>query len=629
MKKLLLFSLIGCLTFAVSAQDLLNQQGSYEPHTIFASQQAELKTKVQKGPNIQVYYEDFNGSFNGWSTLNPNPACSWTWNTNYTPGQFTTGIGPINSTTGANGFLLMPIDLCSTPTAVTADNLVISPAIPIPAMGVVYVRFQQYVVYCCNAANELVLEVSTDSVSWSTFDAVPNVAVNVISTNPATQTINVTSALASADTAYLRFRMSGSSAYFWMIDDVEILEGDSTSLLMQDFRTVFSKNHQFNPTYTQVPRALMEAVEFETDVLNDGFFDQNGVTANVDVFHDSTYAGGPGAGLVDAKSSTFGSTLLSQEDTTIVVDSPPYVNIRDGYIRAEGSISSPQGIGSSSTTFSRSFAVTDTVFARDDGGFGGTAGPTDYVGGGNDNDAWGLMYEMLGDSGVATSISIYVPNDTDLVGVSIQPRIWPFDDSQPTVGGAIGPPTGIQPFSTSITLNDLDDWLVLPYLTPPLLEQDSQYVVGWEQTSGASTGLSFSAARDGTQSAITPDVTNFCFLNEPGNARWIWVPTIAAVRLNFNNSNPGNSDFVVGLDEREGAEFSIQPNPANDQVFIQFEQNQSFNLQLIDAKGRVVLEKTVTDANSTLLDISGFDSGIYYLRAIDDNGSRTKKLIVY
>ncbi len=629
MKKLLLFTMIMACTFAVWSQSLINQSAPYSPHQLFEDEQVMQRAKQQKGPNTQVYYEDFDGALPaGWTFVNPNTNCSWQWDTLYRPGQFTTGISRMLSTTASNGFLLLPIDLCNTPTASPMDNLVVSPAIPIPQMAVVYVRFEQYLVYCCNASNDLVLECSTDGLTWDTYDAVPNLGVNVLSTNPQELTINVTNTLANADTAYLRFRASGSTAYFWMLDDLEILDGDSTSLLMQDFRNVFSRNHQFNPTYTTVPRALMEPIEFEADVLNDGFFSQNGVTTNVNIFNEAGFGGAPGFGQVSSLSSTLGSSILSQEDTTIVVDNPAYINLRSGDFRVDGTISSPLGVGSSPGQFTRRFSVGDTVFARDDGGYGGTAGPSDYVGGGNDNDAWGLLYEMLGDSGVATSISIYVPNDTDLVGVAIQPRIWPFDDSQATIGAAIGNPLGIQPFSTTIGLADLDSWLVLPYLTAPLLEQDSQYVVGWEQISGAANGLTFSAARDGSSSAIAPDVTNFCFLNEAGNARWFWVPTIAAVRLNFG-PNPANGNFVVGLNEAKDAEFKMMPNPANNQVFIQFDKNQSFNLELIDMKGRVVLHKRVTDANSTVIDVSGFDSGIYYLRAIDENGSRTQKLIVY
>ena len=47
--------------------------------------------------------------------------------------------------------------------------------------------------YCCNDTNELVLEVSTDSINWTTFDAKTNIPINIANSTSdvTTKTINI------------------------------------------------------------------------------------------------------------------------------------------------------------------------------------------------------------------------------------------------------------------------------------------------------------------------------------------------------------------------------------------------------------------------------------------------------
>lgn len=631
MKRLILPLASFFFCFALMAQN----QMLYQPQQISAfTQQAPAAKKsknLMKGPSQNVVYSedfDFNQPYT-WTVTSLSGNCSWSYDTTYLGGQLTSGIPRINSTTGANGFISLEMDLCNTPIppggAVSMDEIISSPAITVPSMNAVYVRFEQYLTYCCNTGNEIVLECSTNGSSWTTYDLKVGLNPNTQTPNAETKVINVSTALAGATTAYLRFRATGSTHYFWMIDDVEIVEGKDTSLLMQDFRMVFSRNHQYNPTYSIVPQKILEPVEFEADVLNDGFVVQTGATATVNIYHDSSWAGGAGSGLVQSVSSTFPNSISSQVTETITVNNPPYTNFINGFLRIEANLNSAIGTGSNNLT-TRRFAVSDSVFARDDGGFGGSAGPANYVGGGQDNDNWGVLYEMLGDSGMATTISIYVSTDSAIIGSAISPRIWPFDDAQATLNGAIGIPIGSSPFSRTISAQDIGSWIHLELFPPVMLKQDSQYVVGWEQTGGGFQNDNFRAGRDISSEATAPLITNFAFLNEPGNPRWIATPQVAGVRLNL-----GAGNFTVGLEDQakmNSPNFSLQPNPAVDRLRINIDDPHALKTEVRNKKGQIVYEEWIGGKKWLEMNVEHYKKGIYFVTVVSEDGTKTLKLII-
>ena len=94
----------------------------------------------------------------------------------------------------------------------------------------------------------------------------------------------------------------------------------------------------------------------------------------------------------------------------------------------------------------------------------------------------------------------------------------------------------------------------------------------------------------------------------------------------------GKSIPTVSVSELKSnaPEFIVSPNPANEKVFLQIKNERWKNLtyQVFDILGVVIAEKNINQ--STELDISGLQAGIYFIRLInsDSNSASVQKLII-
>ena len=83
---------------------------------------------------------------------------------------------------------------------------------------------------------------------------------------------------------------------------------------------------------------------------------------------------------------------------------------------------------------------------------------------------------------------------------------------------------------------------------------------------------------------------------------------------------------VTGLDELNQGLFQVVPNPANNQVVVNFEGN-SKDLAIMDLSGRVV--KTINDYTSgSTIDVSDFDSGLFLVTSTGTQGSFSTVLVI-
>ena len=85
---------------------------------------------------------------------------------------------------------------------------------------------------------------------------------------------------------------------------------------------------------------------------------------------------------------------------------------------------------------------------------------------------------------------------------------------------------------------------------------------------------------------------------------------------------------LVSINEADKTSFSIYPNPANDVVNIDLEENKEWDrLQLIDVSGKVVIDKNIT-SNSITINTSELDKGVYFINLIGEQKKESKKLIL-
>ncbi len=646
MKKIILSLVIGAFSLVTYSQNSFTGiPYSMHPNGDFiALKKNAVNAKV---PGTVHFSEDFDSTGSGarsginrgiplgWSVVNiAANSNNWIWSDLPPGGQYSTTIPAMNSTTGSNGYMLWRGDLFNTPFPpggpVGADTYFVSDKISIPsAVNDWIIEFEHFQRYCCTAANELVVEVSNDSLNWKTIDATGPMNAkrgpNTVTPNGEVLRFIVSDTLGGQSQAWIRFRSTGNTHYFWMIDDVKLIEGNPNAIEIIDAEPVFSRNHVINPIYSQVPQFLMQPMEFDFEFLNLGSTNQNALTGYVDIYHDSTMNGQVGTGWRYAASQLSTNPIfpgLSSEFLT--VDNPPYNNLLVGDFRINFDGSTSTLPRSSVLNEEYKFSVGDTVFAVDNGNFLGSAGPSSYVGGGQDGDRWAVLYENMKVNALATSISIYA-SGTNSVNASISPRIWKFNGNAATLNAAIvNPPFGSSPFSYTVLASDIDTWITLPLFPPVTLLADSQYVVGWEQTGGGSVGATFNAGRNREMEDVIDDLSNVAYLND-ATPTWISPPMILGIRLNYGG-------LTVGGFENSSKDNQLQlfPNPSSGSFTINGLDGEDRDSKLVvrDVNGKMVYEEWIKGSSGNY-NLEHLEKGVYFVTVVGGSSTWVERIVIY
>jgi len=650
MKKNYTFLSIAILASSLSfAQNrTVTNSGAYQDRAVekvatpdFIAPPVKINTSNQKAPGDTLYYEDFNGSLPaGWTITNgAGNSNDWIWANSAPGGQYSAGTPIIASPTGLNGFISYPGDFYNTPTPpggfTAADATVSSPAITILPAASVILEFHQSHRYCCNAAGSLVVEVSNNGTTWTTFDATLGKGPNTATTNPEVVRINVSPVLANQTTAYIRFAMTLSSHYYWMIDDVVLEEGNAFNMVLEDFGVIFTDDAVFDPIYSQIPQTLMMPIDFEFMTFNSGSSAQTGVTAENTIIQDSTYIGSSGVGVTNVITGLIngGNVASLQRDTTII---GTHINTTNGYHRSVFDITSNQGNQAPATAIGvYPFTVTDSVYGKFSGTITGSTGPGNFVGGGVDGDRWGSVYMVKQNGGVMSAIEIFVANRAENDGVSIAPRVWGINrdtlrSPTATLGAAVTVnPIGSSPFASTITNAQLGTWVRFPLFPPLTVPGDSLILIGWEQTGGAATGLEFYAGRDLVNEPLAPDVTNYLYVNDAAPA-WGWTTRLAAMRSIWNFP-PITTVGIEGVN-LDKVKFNVSPNPNNGQFNVNISSftEVNYTLNVRNMLGQIVHTELVAvngDMNKRL-DLTSFDKGVYFVSLENADETLVEKVIL-
>jgi hypothetical protein len=100
------------------------------------------------------------------------------------------------------------------------------------------------------------------------------------------------------------------------------------------------------------------------------------------------------------------------------------------------------------------------------------------------------------------------------------------------------------------------------------------------------------------------------------------------VEVEDANGCIGTSNSVnvtgVSISEQEANRFSIYPNPANNFLKIDIEENTNATIEIIDALGRVFIQSEINEKENTI-NVSQLPSGVYIL-SLQSNGVFQKKL---
>jgi hypothetical protein len=629
MQKIYLVLLSAAVSFSAMAQKhAIHAAAATEKMKRSEEVGAPLPASVSqnRAPFDVIWSEDF-GSATGVGTI----PFGWTqagvnqvWKKTFTgsTGCFATTTYSLTSTTAANGVLIYDAD--SLNKALTADctgatygplaGELISPTIDLTGEPNVRLEFEQLFRLCCSPTTTfLTVSVSGNGgASWTDYSAKGLTGINSYSPNGEKISINISTVAGGSNNVKIKFKFdSGLGTYFWQIDDLRIIEGPVNDVKLENVYTDFS--YEDGGYYTQTPAGQVAPITFRGAIYNNGFAAQTGADMDVDITGAATYS---------QTSNTLATFPLYARDT-LTVTTPFNPSAVGAYTATYTLRQTETDELSADNVMTRTFKVSDTVYARDNGAIGAgltsSLSPSDYVGGDVDGSLIGTLYEFPA-NGVITTASVYIASSAQL-GTSFDFVLYNIDASGNFVEVAS---SDIYAVSAA---GDRNKWVTMPMQSGiwPVTAGES-YIIAVRQYVGSGS-FDLDILNDLTLENVQPKFTTF--VDAGGTGTWGWIQKAPFLHLNLEALNAG----VEELGQNTVLMQNI-PNPATESTAINFELKHSsrVSLSVCDVAGKLV--KTIdagelpNGMHTITLETAGLDAGVYFYTLSSGNENATKKLTV-
>mgnify|MGYP000633587094 FL=1 len=604
MKKLLLFvSALSSVAFAQKAPRIQTFQ-----ELIKAPKEASGAVANDKILGVTLWSDDFSNASNWTIDNSGQTGIDFGWNINSTNDGWWSNNG-ISSTSGGSYAELVNGDPTASP-ATQALNVVYTlttaQPIDIAALGgsnQVSLQFEQYGARF-NDLQEI--QISTDGSTWVTVGnnldkPVLSAAGGSAYANPDVKIINLATFLsATPSPIWIRFSWTtnfpGSATnpnvwitYGWYLDDVKIVTNPTNDLSVTS--TYWGT---LGLPYYQIPDEQVAEIGFSADVFNGGVNTQTNVTLNINA------NSGAWTGASTPVSINSLDTAAIELTTFYIPPATP------GNISITRSISadSTDDIPANNSIANIDFAITDFIYARDNGT------PTGSTSNGSNGFEAGNLFDIFQDE-TLKAINVRLPGGANgaTVGTEIFVKLYSLD---PTTGDFV-----FESESAPLVLasNQLNTNLVMelePYID---LAAGMTYlaVVG-----SYSTGLRVSNA------GKSDPQTSF-FLDLSDNT-WYYTTNTPMVRMNF--------DPILNVSEQaEIAQAVVLPNPTTSNAILRFELQNTSDLTVIvtDVTGKIMQYNEFTQlasgAQELTLAAEDWAAGIYSIRLMSNGQSLTKKFV--
>ncbi len=443
-----------------------------------------------------------------------------------------------------------------------------------------------------------------------------------------------------------KFRYEGNY-YFWIIDDVQLIETEAHNL-------------QANPFYAIAPNLLTPAtqtdsVRFLIDVQNIGASAQTNANVNMnivnsagaEVYNEDLNYGTipanfldenrifPGHFLPDAVIDTYTGTY------TVSADDPDF--------------------DPSNNTQAFSFQVTDTIFAKEEAtnlfganpvnepGFNWTMATSYFVRNGEDPVDPNVKYEC-------SSVLIGLENLSDNEGGFVTIYLYEWEDvnndgisqSNERDGSVGGKVVGNFTYEIGVDTADVLDLLVsLENFSgdepedPIQLKANTNYVLAAGLTSAGTSKIELSSTNDNELNAtgfLSDSLTNVprfsAFWNvasDDGGINNELTSLNVAPRMRMHVNPYIETSLNNPLDEAN--KVNVYPNPANEVVNMELDLVENLSnavVRIVDLNARNVMEVVYDDLSSQTLtySLANFAAGTYFLKIQSDKGYITKKFTI-
>jgi hypothetical protein len=538
-----------------------------------------------------IFEEDFAGGIpSDWINTTPDGPVSWKYTTVGHTGGYPTA--SLNSETSNNGWVLVDSDADNFTGGGAEDARLMTPIIDCSGYSPVKVEFQQMFRRWQNDITTV--RVTTDG-GTSFTDFVINQGITQTGTdNPDYVNIDITAAIAGdPSNVQIMFWWQGAWDYGWQIDDFAVKEVDANDLILK--RPAFSSGI----AYYQIPQSQIQPLNFHGFVENIGFTAQTNVVMNVTVDN--------GAQVFSGTSNTVASMAVGVTDSLGVVAAftPSALGMHNvTYVVSQTETDDDL----TNNTRTASFTITDTVYAIDNGIYGGQWWNQGDVNGANSFEI-GAIYEIVNSAKTGTA-SVFIGNNS-VLGSAFSLNLYRWDDMAEAYVGVTSTA------SVDITTAHLGAWVTLPWTSYATLLPGNDYLLSILCNGGADEVY----VGYGTNSSLRGSTVS----NDGVGGDWASQPRTPMLRMNFNQ--------FLSVDENMAIEnISVYPNPSQDviNIVVNAKGQQKVNLVITDISGRIVRSNsshTIVDSYTFAEDVTNYDSGVYFITVATEDSSKTLTFI--
>ncbi len=617
------------------------------------NQSANAQSKDLKGNGEVFYLETFDWEDaddpKGWKAPDgfyfedpDDIGYNWHWYPNDSLKAQFTNEPPLRSTSAADGHLCLFLnrynDFLDPRTDV--NNSVVFPTMDCSEHSSVLVRYEtSFMAYSTASGMEMLIS-NDEGVHWATYKVGfgnghkqrPN---SIAPGDVAIFEANISDVAAGMSEVIIKLKWSGTSIYFWLVDDFQLAEAFDNDLRMEYFTMEWDdgddgteESYSHNLPITQVGGAL---TNFESAVVNFGEFDQYGVHLNVDVTKNSQ-------SIWNQSTETDYLPVLLLD--TLKVEEA-YSPAEFGHYKVTWDVKQEENEQSPENDIGVAyFNITDSLYSRGDDtaeesfvwgldGYGTEGEP-------NEQHFVGNIYPIYGDTEV-DAISAFVTGG--LADEMIEFRMamyWlpPADEEDQTPVEWL--------VSEIVTLDSSmhNTWVTLP------LEKDGEseflfagdiYYAGVEYWNWHTENIPYKRYQNfaigADRSVKVKDPSSIVRTGvENGFGQGITAGSILMTRLLLNDHS--NATDGVDLGTAMSSLEQNYPNPVNGSTEITYELANSSGviIEVTDMTGRTVLQfnegNKPAGKHSMLLSTESLEAGVYFYTLKAGNFVDTKRMIV-
>jgi hypothetical protein len=463
-----------------------------------------------------------------------------------------------------------------------------------------------------------------DGATWDSLQINQDYETNAAASNEF-ERINLPNEVIGASNLRVKFVLDPANYYFWLIDDVRIVEREANNLALTDFFAI--------PPNAITPQSQIEPFGFLADIQNLGARNQASATLNVTIF-------GPSDDIVYTEDllldGGIGSDSLLENQVLGTTFTPEEIGLYRGVytVSLDPELEDFNEDDNQQEFF---FFVSETTFAKEYSLESGEALAAVSPGGDFTDWAYGnYFYVPNGDGYEVNTVSFGIGNVEEIAGLSVTVLIYKWEDlNENGVSEAderdpigfidyeiTGEETNNQPITVDFTeegvlLEDDTEYLVMLLANGPITISASGGVVDYLATLTLTDGQG--------------DIRYSGFFGDNADIDGDFSPDVGFtpfVRMEINTVGVNTEEVLA---QEHGME--LFPNPTSSQVTLDLkleEAAQQVDVRVYSITGQLMLQDRLQNiqAQQFNYNVENLANGVYLMEVTTDFGVRTLKFEV-